>query len=184
MEVVFTVTGGTGSLFDEDDLPVDERTLYTDANGRITVEWALAEGVNELSVEAPLALSEPEPLVFVRNAAIDEQASGLSFSVVLGNYSRNNGVDYNATITNANSTAVSGLTIHGWVQNPDARAGGHANNECNTVLAATTDGAGVCTTETETLPTASLSVGPATAVFQLRRGGTLLAEVRKEIVLQ
>jgi hypothetical protein len=184
MEVVFTVTGGTGTLFDEDDLPVDERTLYTDANGRITVEWALAEGVNELSVDAPLALSEPEPLVFIRNATIDEQAgSGLSFSVVLGNYSKNYGVDYVATITNANSIAVSGLTIHAWVQNPDARAGGHANNECNTVAAATTDGAGVCTTSPDNLPTASLSPGPATAVFQLRRGGTLLAEVKTEITL-
>lgn len=184
MEVVFTVTGGAGSLLSNGD-PVGHLALLTDANGQISVQWALAEGVNELSVNAPLALSAPEPLVFIRNAAIGEQAgSGLSFSVELGYYALKHGVDYVATITNANSTAESGLTIHGWVQNPDARAGGHANNQCNTVAAATTDGAGECTTLTRTLSTSSLDAGPATAVFQLRRGGTLLAEVRKEIVLQ
>jgi hypothetical protein len=176
MEVVFTVTGGTGSLL-SNGVPVDQVELFTDAHGRITVQWALGAGPNALTVDAPLALSDPEPLVFTRTADVQAE-SGLTFSVELVSASLSAGVVYSATITNANSEAESGLTIHGWVQTPDQRAGGHANNDCNTV-----DGASACTTG-RTLSVNSLRAGPATAVFQLRRGGTLLAEVRKEITLQ
>jgi hypothetical protein len=183
MKVVFKVTGGTGSLIDN-GIPVDELIRYTDEKGDITVEWALGEGTNVLTADAPLALSDPDPLEFIRNAVIDEPVgSGLEFSVHLGNYSLQAGLDYTATITNFNSAAVSGLTIFAWVQHPDARAGGHANNECNTVAAATTDGPGVCTTTTRTVPVASLGAGPATAIFQLRRGGELLAVVTHSIEL-
>jgi hypothetical protein len=184
MEVVFKVAGGAGSLLDN-GIPVDELTRYTDEHGFITVEWALGEGLNVLTADAPLALSDPEPLEFIRNATIDEQAgSGLLFAVDLVNYSLGVGVEYLATITNYNTAPESGLTIQGWVQSPTARSGGHANNGCNTVDGATAAGPGVCTTGRTVNISRSLGTGLATAVFQLRRGGTLLAEVRKEIVLQ
>lgn len=177
-KVVFTVTGGTGSLL-SNGVPVDQVELFTGEDGRITVQWALGEGLNELTVDAPLALSDPEPLAFIRNAQLDQQAgSGLAFSVELVSYSLNAGVNYVATITNANSDAVSGLTIHGWVQNSERRTGGHADNECSNV-----PGEDECST-TRTLPVSSLGAGPATAVFQLRRGGALLAEVIHSIELQ
>jgi hypothetical protein len=182
MEVVFKVAGGAGSLLDN-GIPVDELTRYTDEDGFITVEWALGEGLNVLTADAPLALSDPEPLEFIRNATIDEQAgSGLMFAVDLLNYSLTGGVEYLATITNYNAAPESGLTIQGWVRSPTARAGGHANNGCNTVDGATAAGPGVCTTG-RTLNISSLGAGPATAVFQLRRGGTLLAEVVHSIEL-